>query len=155
MFYSFTRCCPIEASIYNDDADDVEEDEYLYVEGETPPEEDDGMDIPVRLLSDFTVYNASTFRSIPVAELLQLSFSEDEFQASGLVKAWVDDSDIPSDISDNDSENGVDEGEPGERSERVTLSKILEFSIHNKSEGVDGLDRCVLVQLSMCQRLFN
>jgi hypothetical protein len=141
----------IEGSLY-DGADDVEEDEYLYVEGETPAEDDDGADIPVRLLSDFTVYNAGTFRVVPVAELLQLSFSEDEFQASGLVKAWVDNSDIPSDISDDDSDNG-DSGEDDHRegSERVTLSKILEFSIHNKSEGVDGLDRYVLVRLTTCR----
>lgn len=122
-------------------ADDIEEDENLYVEGETPPEEDDGMDIPVRLLSNFIVYNSSTLRAIPVAELLHLSFSEDEFRASGLVKAWVDDSDIQSDISDDDS------GDPGEGVERVTLSEILEFSIHNKSEDPGGLDRYVLVQL--------
>jgi len=151
-FYSLTRRCLIDGLVYDDGADDVEEDEYLYVEGESPPEEDDGTDIPVRLLSDFTVYNADTFRVIPVAELLQLSFSEDDYQASGLVKAWADDSEIPSDMSDNDvSDNGDGEGGPREGSERVTLSKILEFSIHNKSEAVDGLDRCVLVRLPTCR----
>ena len=119
--------------------DDIEEDENLYVEGETPPEDDDGMDIPVRLLSDFTVYNASTMQAIPVAELLHLSFSQDDFRASGLVKAWVND------ISDDDL-SGVGEGESGEGLERVTLSEILEFSIHNKSEDVGGLDKYVFVQ---------
>jgi len=104
------------------------------------------MDIPVRLLSDFTVYNPRTLQAIPVAELLHLSFSQDEFRASGLVKAWVNDSDTPSDISDDDLSE-VGEGDPGEGVERVTLSEILEFSIHNKSEGASGLDRYVFVQL--------
>ncbi|KIM49346.1 hypothetical protein M413DRAFT_15448 [Hebeloma cylindrosporum] len=121
-------------------ADDIKEDENLYVDGETPPEEEDGMDIPVRLLSDFTIYNASTLQAVPVAELLQLSFSQDEFRASGLVKAWIDDLDIESDISDEDSGSGVGESDPVEGIERVTLSEILEFSIHNKSEDDDGLD---------------
>ena len=133
-------------SLVDISADDIDEDETLYVEGETPSE-DDGTDIPVRVLSNFTVYNASTLQAIPVAELLHLSFSKDEFRASGFVKAWVDDSDIPSDILDDDSGSGVGEGAPVEGVERVTLSEILEFSIHNKSEDADGLDRYVLVQL--------
>lgn len=131
-------------SLVDISADDIDEDENLYVEGETPPEEDDGTDIPVRVLSNFTVYNASTLQAIPVAELLHLSFSKDEFRASGFVKAWVDDSDIPSDILNDDSGS---EGAPEEGVERVTLSEILEFSIHNKSEDAGGLDRYVLVQL--------
>lgn len=135
--------------------DDIEEDEYLYVKGETPPEEDDGMDIPVRLLSNFTVYNSSTLHAIPVADLLRLSFSQDEFRASGLVKAWADDLDIQSDISDNDSGSGVGEGNPGEGIERVILSKILEFSIHNKSEDVDGLDRYVHSACPTSNMTFN
>lgn len=47
-----------------------------------------------------------------MAELMHLSFSQDEFRASGHVKAWVNDSDIPSDISDNDL-SGVGEGDLG------------------------------------------
>ncbi|KAF8965236.1 S-adenosyl-L-methionine-dependent methyltransferase [Flammula alnicola] len=127
--------------------DNVDEDEDLLVLGETTPDEDDETELAVRILYDFTVYNADSMEAISVAELLQLDYSPHDYRASGLVKPWVDlddDSSVVDDeIEDEDDEGGIvsDNGR-----DRVSLSRILEFNIHSPCEGKDGIDPKIYIR---------
>ncbi|GLB34766.1 putative cytosine specific DNA methyltransferase replication foci [Lyophyllum shimeji] len=110
--------------------DEILEDDNLIIPGETVQDRTDGSTdgyedtIPVRLLRDFTIYDASTNILVPVAELLRLEHSRQKFGASGLAKPWIEDEE------DEDQEEEEDSVEEGNDAERVKLSTILAFDIH-------------------------
>ena len=114
--------------------DEFIEDEDLFVQGETPVDEDEG-DIPVRILQDFSIYKMETFELVSVAELLNLQFSRSSFGSSGMVTPWIDPIDDSSNESDTSSNNPEDNGD------YVRLSKILELNIHDFSDDGKELDR--------------
>ena len=114
--------------------DEFIEDKDLFVMGETFVDEDGG-DIPVRILQDFSIYNMETFELVSVAELLNLQFSRATFGSSGMVKPWIDEFDDSSNEIDASSNSPEDDGD------YVRLSKILEFNIHDFSDDGRELDR--------------
>lgn len=120
---------------YEPVADELNEDDFL-VPGETPPDEDedeDDSDIPVRALSEFTIFDEDTLEIIPLGQLLQLDYLDSHYTASGLVKPWVD--------PDSDDEDEVDdESTTYEAENQLRCSRILEFCIHDLKEGEQCLD---------------
>lgn len=131
----------LEPYIYDLADDDIDETEDLLVLGESQEDEDEE-ELPVRILYDFTIYRSDTMEVIPVAELLLLSYSQNfKFQASGLVRPWVDLSADDSDSSEDDSEGGDQEAILSDKGrDRVSLSKLLEFNVHAQSEGDCPID---------------
>lgn len=119
--------------------------------GETDPLDDDSdNDVPVRVLTDFSIYNHSTLQLVPVACLLELSLNSTlSFSASGCAKAWVDTDDNDNDDDDDDDdasqvrENSDDDGAAAEdRMQRLKLSPIKRFSFHDLKRCHRRLDRC-------------
>lgn len=123
------------------------EDEDLQIIGETEIREqasdDDPNDIPVRVLSDFSIYDSEVQQLIKTEQLLALIESENStppdchYRASGSVQPFVDDDDD----DDDDDETGEDSFEQDtEEIQRVALSPIIEFNIHHVSDekGLDG-----------------
>ncbi|KDR81704.1 hypothetical protein GALMADRAFT_239835 [Galerina marginata CBS 339.88] len=121
---------------------EVMEDKSLIVDGETPGDDDESDDFnaPVRVLSDFTVYKANTMELVPIAELLHMNFSAEKYGASGLVKPWIE-----PDEDDND-EDSQDGSTSDEDCDRVCLSAIVEFSIHNLLEDEECLDGKIYIR---------
>lgn len=124
------------AGYYEPDADEVIEDGSL-LQDETLPDDldDDDPELPVRVLEDFTIYDSTTLEIVHLAQLLLLDFSNSKYGASGLAKAWAD-----PDSEDDDpiSEEDTDANENSE--ERLRLSDIREFWVHNLLEGQKVLD---------------
>ena len=133
------------------EADEIElvEDEDLQFNGETEIREqalhDDPDDIPVRVLSDFSVYDSETQQLIKTEQLLALIESDVlpppncHYRASGSVQPFVDNDDEDEDEDENENEEDSLEQET-EEIQRVALSLILEFNIHHVSDetGMDG-----------------
>lgn len=125
--------------------DELAEDDNLQIIGETDPadlsdsesEDDDSRDLPVRLISDFTIYDMETFALVPVAELLQIQFGGSAvYGASGVVKSFVDNDDDGDEndvIDEEDVESELLEGQDDDQ-QLVKLSKVLEFNIHHASK---------------------
>ncbi|PPR01483.1 hypothetical protein CVT26_015106 [Gymnopilus dilepis] len=129
---------------YYTPGDEVAEDAQLRIAGETAPvEEDSDCTIPIRLLSDYTIYNLETRRLVAVDELLQLDYCKEQYAASGLVRPWFGDGDSlddgQSDDDDRRSSASVSEDD------RITLTRLLEFSIHSSSEE-DLLDSKIYIR---------
>ncbi|CAA7271617.1 unnamed protein product [Cyclocybe aegerita] len=124
--------------VYRIDNDDCAEDGDFIVPGETPrTDDDDENEIPVRLLNDFTVYNAETLKAVPIAELIGMHLGRDiTYGASGLVKPWIVPDDFESEDEDDQSDKQDSESSAADE-DRITLSKILEFSIHSLPEDND------------------
>ncbi|KAF9535246.1 S-adenosyl-L-methionine-dependent methyltransferase [Crepidotus variabilis] len=122
-----------EPFVYSTVIDDVIEDEFAEVEGETPPDDaEDEDDIPIRQLDDFTLYNLETFEAVPLAQLMEIGISPTKFGASGLVNVWIENDD-EDEFSDDEESEDMDrdiarvvpeKGEP----ERFTLSELKELS---------------------------
>jgi hypothetical protein len=133
--------------IYEVMDDELLEDDDLVIPGETllddssSTESDSSRgDVPVRLLQDFTIYDMSTNEAVPVGELMYLKYLDKVFGASGLAKPWVENDVDDVDEGDTDSD---DNAVGSNLSERVKLSKLLEFDIHHYSEVSKSLDRFV------------
>lgn len=131
--------------------DELVEDDNLQIIGETDPtdlssdnDDEETSGIPVRLLTDFSLYNLETRQLVPVAELLQIQYGGSTvYAASGTVKPYVEDDD-----DDEDENEVVDEDEDedsllqdGDDVQVVRLSTIVEFDIHNVSSRKKRLDR--------------
>src|ERR1700733_8452607 len=127
--------------------DELIEDEDLVIPGETlfgdsaATESDGGQDdVPVRLLQDFTIYDMSTNEAVPVGELLTLKYVDKTYGASGIVKPWTDNENDEDDADDADSDDSMS---TSDLSQRVKLSKLLEFDVHHYSDVSKSLDRYV------------
>jgi len=135
--------------IYDVADDELIEDGNLQIIGETDPNElsEDGdsdtqSEVPVRLFKDFVIYDLATNEVVPVAALTQVLYdSSNCYGASGTVEAWRDD-----DNGDED-DDGVDDLEDLEEEEsytqRVKLSRIMEFNVHHFRRTHRSLDRYV------------
>ncbi len=131
--------------------DIVVEDEDTVIHGETPLDDDerDAGDIPVRRLDDFVIYDIESYEAVPLACLLEVSFSSRKFSASGFVKPWIEQD--SEDESDSDSDSGDEFGgiffDP--KCEKYSLSRIREFSIHSPGDYKGELDRFVYFLFSL------
>lgn len=127
----------------------------MQVIGETDPadlsadsDDDESSDVPVRLLTDFTIYDLKTLQLVPVAELLHIQYGGSTvYAASGTVKPYVENDD-----DDEDEDEVVDEEEVEESLHQdegdvqvIKLLKIVEFDIHSVSSRKKKLDRYVLL----------
>ncbi|KAL6300510.1 S-adenosyl-L-methionine-dependent methyltransferase [Sparassis latifolia] len=119
------------------------EDRDLLVPGETFVDgiNDDDEDVPVRELTDFSIYDWDSLKFIPVENLLQISDGH-LYGASGIVKRHVNESNVDED-EDEESDDGSSLGEFTHRSK---LSKILEFNIHHLPEKSLELDPKIYIR---------
>lgn len=134
----FTDALP-ETYHYEVEEDEIEEDGTIYILGETPAENDVD-DVPVRLLTDFTIYDLSTHEVVPLGELQQLEFTNRQYGASGKIKPWFihDDSDASGD--DDDEVVDLADGEDALPADQTKLTKIIDFNVFDLSEGKDNVD---------------
>ncbi|OBZ65761.1 Acetolactate synthase, mitochondrial [Grifola frondosa] len=108
--------------------DEIKEDSDFQVIGETCPDDPDD-DVPIRLLTDFSVYESDSLRLVPFERLLSVQFEAEQqlgYGASGIVKAWTDESD--DDEGDDESSVGVDDLTAEEQ--RIRLTNIVDLNIH-------------------------
>ncbi|KAF8077759.1 C5-DNA-methyltransferase [Lyophyllum atratum] len=125
--------------------DEISEDEDLIIPGETLLDgSEDDASVPVRLLHDFTIYDASSNVLVPIVELLWLKFSQRKFRASGLAKPWIDE-DEEGEIDLEEEEEGGEE-EEGNDVERIKLDIILEFDVHSFSDATGTLDSNIYIR---------
>lgn len=116
--------------------DELLEDNNLQIIAETDPAQRSDTKklkntIPIRVLTDFTVYEMDTLRLVPIGELFSLQHgSPMVYGASGNVKAFSDDGD-----EDEDDELDVfdedDDFSELDVNQRVKLSRIMELDIHD------------------------
>lgn len=129
-----TSFCISATVFYEPSADEFLEDNFS-VPGETPPDDEgDGSDIPVRILSDFAIFEEDTKEIVPFGQLLVLDYSDTRYSAVGLVSAWAD-------PDDDDEDSSISESAADEATYRLRCPHILEISIHNlidKSKRLDG-----------------
>jgi hypothetical protein len=120
------------------------EDENIIIHGETPfgDDERDSDNIPIRLLEDVVIYDLNSLEAVPLARLLKIQDSKHAFSASGLVKPWIEeDSDDEGDSEDTENEADRFSVEP--QWDRLSLSRIREFSVHSPSSNQGRLDEYV------------
>lgn len=123
----------------------------MQIIGETDPtelssdcEEDESSDVPVRLLTDFTIYNMETCQLVPVGELLRIQYGcSTVYGASGTVEPYVEDEQDEEDEVEVVDEDDVDDSllQDGKDDQIVKLSDIVEFDIHHVSSRGKKLDR--------------
>lgn len=121
--------------------------------GETSSDEDDPQ-IPVRTLSDFSIYDRHTKAFVPVSELLEMEMSGREFGASGLVGSWIEKDD--QDDQDSEWDGSLFGDEASVRSEsgddqfllRLSLGNIVDLNVHfiTETKDVDRLVRTFLLK---------
>ncbi|KAF8447830.1 hypothetical protein L210DRAFT_978503 [Boletus edulis BED1] len=127
--------------------------------GETDPL-DNGRDddVPVRVLTDFSIYEDSTLHLIPVACLLELSLNPSlSFSASGCVKAWIDNDDDDDDDEEEEEEEDKDRVDAGQVHansddqatedgiQRLKLTPIKRFSFHDLKKCHRRLDSNIYI----------
>ena len=99
------------------------------MKNETQPEDAEDDDIPVRLLTDFTIYDVdASCRLVPFS----VDFGTDSsktYGASGVVSAWAESDTNSSSISDDEASENGDSSESAPQ--RISLSRILEVSVHS------------------------
>ncbi|KDQ61172.1 hypothetical protein JAAARDRAFT_173758 [Jaapia argillacea MUCL 33604] len=115
-------------SVYKASNDELIEDENLQIIGEIAPvNEDEDASLPVRELSDFTIYDSGSHRFVSVYELQTNNLDEADFRASGLVTAHADEEDEDDDEDEEDEETDSNSSPP----QRVCLSRIVKFNIYH------------------------
>lgn len=143
----YTACLThyIEPRLYKGSAEEILETADLEVPGEDALSDDeqadeDGdseagsddeeeKDVPVRLLDDFSVYDAATFELVSINELSGLGGdgfpAGRTYSASGEVRPWTED-------PDDAPEDQVELEDEGLQSQydRVKLPEITKFNIH-------------------------
>lgn len=127
--------------------DEVAEDAQLNVYKETNIEQDEGesdsggvdRDVPIRVLTAFTIYERDTSRLIPIETLLESADLKGyEYCASGRVHAWVDDDDTDYDDDDDDDDGTIQTDDLSANAQMVSLSKIIEVNVHHVPDGSEG-----------------
>jgi hypothetical protein len=133
------------AILYNLAADEIPEAEDMSVQGETDSNEDDPQ-IPVRTLSDFSIYDRHTKALVLITELLEMETSAREFSASGIVGPWIETDDDESQWDGSlfgDESSANSEASSENRSPlRMSLSNIVDINVHYITETKD-VDRFV------------
>lgn len=137
-----------EPMYYTQKEHEFDEHADFQVIGETDPTEDVDSDeedgVPIRVLTDFAIYEETTQRLVPIADLLLVNHGiAGSYVASGYIKAWIDDDQL--DDSDENAEEEEEEDHASQLhddlSQRVRLSRIKKFTLHDMKKEVRGLDR--------------
>ncbi|KAG5645074.1 hypothetical protein DXG03_007164 [Asterophora parasitica] len=128
---------PVDAKLFESDDEEVSEDEELIIPGETDAAESgrDDDTVPVRVLRNFSIYDAGNNTLLHIAQLLAVDLSTARYRASGLVGPGSAPDSNPSDDDSNDDDSNED-GAP-----RVKLSAILKFDVHSFSDATNTMDR--------------
>ncbi|KAF8559697.1 S-adenosyl-L-methionine-dependent methyltransferase [Imleria badia] len=125
--------------------------------GETDPLDNErDNDVPVRVLTDFSIYDTTTLELVPVARLLELSNDTLSFSATGCVKAWIDNDDQDDDDDDGDDKDqddaeqereNSDDDDPtaADRIQRLKLTPIKRFTFHDLKECRRRLDSNIYI----------
>lgn len=126
----------LETLIYAPPDHEYDEDENFQVIGETDPTEqsDSGNSegVPVRILTDFAVYECATRQLVPIAKLIDVNLAVNNkmYRASGYVKSHMDDDEYcDDDCDDEDNGNGMSNDE--DCLQRIRLTEIRKFTIHD------------------------
>lgn len=134
-----------ELFTYSPTQDDILEEDCLELDGETPPDEDEEDDIPVRTLDDYVVYDLNSFEAIPLANLMAINsgYSTQRFGASGLVDVWIDrdSDDEDSSVSEDDDQEAPQFIRTSTNLERFTLSEINDFSTISPTSRKKSFDK--------------
>jgi hypothetical protein len=123
-------------TLYAITLDEILEDHNLQIIAETDPSQRSDTKelentIPVRVLTDFAVYEMNTLQLVPIGELFNLQHGSPMiYGASGNVKAFSDeegndDEDEP-DVFDQEEDDFSDDVV----NQRVKLSQLMEFNVH-------------------------
>jgi DNA (cytosine-5)-methyltransferase 1 len=94
-----------------------DKDENFRVIGETDfadhSVEDDSEGVPVRILTDFAVYESRLRQLVPIGELVSvdLAVNSKNYRASGCVKSYIDDDGYYGGDTDNENDE-IPAGEP-------------------------------------------
>jgi DNA (cytosine-5)-methyltransferase 1 len=119
---------------------EILEDAGLEVFGETDWSNDDKDDLlPLRVLTDFAIYRQSKMELVYPLELANVELQRGVYSASGIVRPW-------SHESDGDSESDASLDDYPQATQRVRLSSILEFNIHDHDFREWRLDEYVLIR---------
>lgn len=113
------------------------ENDSLHVVGETIPDATDD-DIPVRLLTDFAIYEWFSLQFQEIGGLLELDVESEYgcvvYGASGVVTPYRNGEDEDEDEGENEDDGYEVSTDPP----RVKLSEIIEFNVHNISTNLDS-----------------
>ncbi|KAG1724751.1 S-adenosyl-L-methionine-dependent methyltransferase [Suillus paluster] len=129
--------------IYAPPDDEYDEDENFQVIGETDPAElsdsDDSGGVPVRVITDFSIYECTTGQLVPVGELItvNLAMNSKRYRASGYVKPHIDDDEYCDDDSDDDRYGMSNEEDC---LQRIRLTRIRKFTLHDIRQRSRELD---------------
>ncbi|KAG2133739.1 S-adenosyl-L-methionine-dependent methyltransferase [Suillus clintonianus] len=136
---------PKETLIYAPPDDEYDEDENFQVIGETDPAElsDSGNSahVPVRILTDFAIYECTTQQLVPIGELINVNHAVNNnmYRASGYVKSHMDEDEYcDDDCDDDDDGNGMSNDE--DCLQRIRLTEIRKFTIHDIRQRTRELD---------------
>ncbi|KAH7889609.1 S-adenosyl-L-methionine-dependent methyltransferase [Phlebopus sp. FC_14] len=142
-FHAHSHSLFIEPVYYTPHEVEFPETASFQVIGEVDPIEYSGSEdedtVPVRVITDFTIYEEGTQRLVPVAELLRVNHDDtQQLVASGCIKAWIDDDEWEDVTLEDDAQD--DEDLPisslcEERSQRVKLTRIKKFTLHDMKRG--------------------
>lgn len=112
---------------YEAQEDEGEEDDTFVVKNETQPEDKEDDDVPVRSLTDFTIYDVDACCRLVAFSAEFGTDNAKTYGASGLVSAWAESDANDLSISDDGASEGGDDSAP----QRISLSRILEVSVHS------------------------
>ncbi|KAJ3542763.1 hypothetical protein NM688_g5941 [Phlebia brevispora] len=126
-----TKAIPVKEDFYEPLNDEVEEGEQIHIPGETittdTTSEGSDREVPVRVLTEFVIYQRRTKRIVPLPSLFAVdsdSLVSLDYGASGEALAWAED-DSDSDSTHSETSFGAD------GSVNLALSTIIETSIHD------------------------
>lgn len=135
----------LETLIYVPPDDEYDEDENFQVIGETDPTEQsdcgNSEGVPVRILTDFAIYECAKQHLVPIGELLNVNLAVNNkmYRASGFVKSHMDvDEYYDDDYDDEDNRNGMSNDE--DCLQRIRLTEIRKFTIHDIRQRSRKLD---------------
>jgi DNA (cytosine-5)-methyltransferase 1 len=126
----------IEALLYAPPDDEYDEDENFQVIGETDPADlsssDDSEGVPVRILTDFAIYESKTRQLVPIGELINvnLAVNSKNYRASGYVKPYIDDDQYyGGDVDDEDDEDVMSNSDAC--LQRIRSTRVRKFTLHD------------------------
>lgn len=123
----------IEMLLYAPPDDEWDEDENFQVIGETDLADlstsDDSEGVPVRILTDFAVYECKTLQLVPIGELINvnLAVNSKNYRVSGYVKPYVDDDKYYSGNTDDEDDLSDQEA----FLQRIRSTRIRKFTLHD------------------------
>ncbi|KAH6918476.1 S-adenosyl-L-methionine-dependent methyltransferase [Coprinopsis sp. MPI-PUGE-AT-0042] len=141
-----TSTLPSSPAVYTRAQGEINETQDLEVYGETKDDDEDAdedPEVPVRLLSNFTIYNRETLELVPAVELERHDLETLGLTASGIVKPWVEDDD---DEDEGDSDVESLDLESYDDWKCVSLTDIIEFNVHHVDEAAAELDPKIYIR---------